>query len=113
MKSRVLLVVAVLACAGPGCTVTADRVAAGSASYDDGVANSGILALEKAGAVVTPRLVERYRALLDLYGKAFVPRVKASDGTEKLPDGTYFITNEVLERHMLMSEWRRMGRKPD
>jgi hypothetical protein len=111
MKAPVILAIVVLAFTG--CTVTPDRVTPASASYDNGEANSGVLALEKDGAFVTARLVERYRALLGVYESAFVPRVKPAEGVTKRPDGTFFITNEVLERMILLTEWRRMGRKPD
>ena len=111
MKPAVILAIVLLACTA--CTVTPDRVAPAAASYDDGEANSGIIGLEKTGAVVTARLVDRYRALLDVYGKAFLPRVDSRAGVTKRPDGSYFITNEVLERMILLTEWRRMGRKPD
>lgn len=110
--ARHLLFVLGLALGAGGCTITPARVD-GSASYDGAEANSGVLSLEKTGAVVTPRVVERYVALLDLYRTAFVPRVNPTDGVAKRPDGTCFITNEVLERLILMAEWRRMGRKPD
>ncbi len=111
MKAPTFIAIMVLACAG--CTVTPDRVAPAAASYDGGEANSGVLSIENEGAVVTPRLVDRYRALLAVYKNTFVPRVDPKVGVLKNPDGTFFITNEVVERLILLTEWRRMGRKPD
>lgn len=113
MWSRAFLAGVVLACAVVACTVTPDRVQPGSASYDGGEANSGILRLEGKGAVVTPKFVARYHSLLAEYSKAFLPRPAPNDGVARRPDGTCYITNEVLERLILMSEWHRMGRKPD
>lgn len=113
MKPRAIFAAVALALVVSACTVTPDRVSPGSASYDNGEANSGVLSLEKTGAIVTPRLVERYRALLEVYRAAFVPKVDPAAGVLRNPDGTYFISNEVLERLILLSDWRRMGRKPD
>lgn len=117
MLTRAFLVSAVLAVvvlgATSGCTTTPDRVESRAASYDGGEANSGILALEKGGAVVTQKFVARYQSLLREYRKAFLPAMDPDDGIANRPDGTRFITNEVLERMILISEWRRLGRKPD
>jgi hypothetical protein len=112
----IFAVLCLLALNNLGCvmsTVTPDRIEVPLASYDGAEANSGILALEAGGAIVTEKFAARYVALLKLYREAFVPRVNPKDGVAVRPDGTRFITNEVLERMILMSEWRRMGRITD
>ncbi|HEX2099178.1 MAG TPA: hypothetical protein VHF69_00860 [Candidatus Synoicihabitans sp.] len=107
----VLTVAVVLWLMLPGCgTVTPAPARSEQASFDGTERNSGVLELTETGAVVTPRARDRYNVLVDLYGKAWAPRIREDHGVTKRSDGNYEMTNEALEKFIVMSDWRRMGR---
>ena len=56
------------------------------ASYDNNVANSGILGIAPdGGRIVTLHFRDRYNALIDLYGDQFNPALKRDSGIGILP----------------------------
>lgn len=97
----------------PACTstVTPDQVGSSQASFDEGQQTSGVIRLTATGAVITKRAVARYNALAEIYGRAWLPAIAPGYGLTDLGDGTWLITNDALEKFIVMSEWRRMGRK--
>ncbi len=97
-----------------GCssTVTPAPVESRQASFDQGEQNSGVLALVPGGALITPRARDRYNALVAIYGREFLPPLVADEGVTREADGNFRITNEALQKFILMNAWRRMGREP-
>ena len=97
-----------------GCssTVTPAPVESRQASVDQGAENSGVLALVPGGALITPRARDRYNALVAIYGREFLPPLVADQGVTREADGNFRITNEALQKFILMNAWRRMGREP-
>lgn len=111
MKRLTLLLCCVLLTSG--ClTVTPDPVKPPThISWDAGEANGGVIALTQKGAEITPRALERYEALIDIYGKHFVPSLKTGHGVTKTKVGI-FLDNDALEKFIVMNQWRRMGKTP-
>lgn len=104
---------AVIGSTGCSSTVTPKPVATSEASFDGGEQNSGILKLVDGGAIITEHARERFNALIEIYGEEFLPAIEKDRGIRPdLSDGTYFITNEALQKFILMNHWRKMGRKP-
>lgn len=108
-----------------GCssTVVPAPIEAAQASYDEGEANSGILALVDGGALITARARERYNALVLLYGGEFLPALTLDHGirpataaeastVNRPPSTVSVISNEALQKFALLNAWRRMGRAP-
>lgn len=75
------------------------------ASFD--TAPGGVVELVSGGARLTPRAVARYEGLIALYGNGFVPALQPGHGL--VGD---VISNDGLEKFMIMNQWRRMGRAP-
>lgn len=97
-----------------GCssTVTPAPVESRQASFDQGEQNSGVLALVPGAALITPRARDRYNALVAIYGREFLPPLVSDEGVTREADGNFRITNEALQKFILMNAWRRMGREP-
>lgn len=97
-----------------GCssTVTPAPVESSQASYDEGEQNSGILALVDGGALITARARERYNALIAEFGGEFLPALQRDHGITPEADGKFRITNEGLQKFVVLNAWRRMGRTP-
>jgi hypothetical protein len=97
-----------------GCnsTVAPAPVESRQASYDHGEQNSGILSLVPGGALITPRARERYNALIAIYRREFSPALVADQGVSPEAAGNFRITNEALQKFILMNSWKRMGRIP-
>ena len=95
-------------------TVTPAVVEAHQASFDQGGQNSGLIAMlpDNAGAIITPHARDRYNELIGIYGREFLPALKADDGISSRPDGNYDITAAALENFILVAAWHRMGREP-
>lgn len=94
-----------------GCNTVTPRPARlpNQISFDTGEQNGGILLLTKSGAQVTPRALERYQALIEIYGTRFTPSLRP--GHEVLIDsGSIFLGPDALEKFIVMNQWRRMGR---
>ena len=92
-------------------TVTPPPVAAQQASYDQGEQNSGYLGAIPGGALITPRARDRYNGLAGIYGREFLPPLEKDHGIT--PHGDVFeITNEALQKFIVMNAWNKMGRQP-
>ncbi|HYC64525.1 MAG TPA: hypothetical protein VEC14_07335 [Reyranellaceae bacterium] len=78
---------------------------------DDGRQDSGIKQFVPGGALIDAGARARYNGLVEIYGKAFSPRLREDYGIERRGD-LFFITNDALERFIVMSDWRKMGRPP-
>ena len=107
-----------------GCsTVTPKAVQSSQASYSGNEKNSGVWAYSKAtGAIVDQNWVDRYNALVKLWGSRFHPALKQGDGVrgplEDLanlvyPPGSYYqVDNQHFEKKAMMEAWVRKGEKP-
>ena len=106
-----------LACA-PACTstITPDTVDASSASYDDGVLNSGVICRLSdadgncAGWVITERARARYNALVAKYGATtWNPPIGADYGITPYSDGNCQMTDEAMAKFISMAQMARMS----
>lgn len=97
-----------------GCTspVVPREVRSEQASWDGGEQNSGIIAAQSDGFLVTPHFRERFNALADLYGRAFSPALARDEGLRPLPEGTWFITPAAMTKFIQMNRWKKSGRAP-
>lgn len=97
-------------CALPACTVAPKPVAAQAASFgDNGERNSGFVAFFEGGALIDAGARDRYNALIKLYGREWSPAISRDHGIERRGD-LYFISNGALQKFVVMSDWKRMGR---
>jgi hypothetical protein len=118
----VTFLAALFAIAATGCTtVTPAAVEAHQASWDGADQTSGILRAEAGGFVVTARFVERYDALVRIYGDAsdrltglpyFSPALTLRYGLSQSPAGEYALSPEAMTYFVRMNQWRRAGRQP-
>lgn len=121
IESAILVLVLLLVVAGfawllAGCwtTVTPCEVAPpATASFDGNTQNSGIIALQVNGYLVTPHFRDRYNALVGQYGNQFTPPLHTDVGLIG-PDGAgdYLIDREHMVQFLEMTAWQRMGRLP-
>ena len=106
------IIIVLLALPGCASTITPAAVESHQASFDQSVQNSGVVALIPGGAIITSRAHDRYNGLIAIYGRDFLPTLTADFGITPRPDGNFEITNEALQKFILLSAWHRMGREP-
>jgi hypothetical protein len=116
---RILILVAALVGALAVCflsscasTRTPDPVPVRQASFDQGEQSSGVLRLVDGGAIITAHARDRYNALVLTYGREFRPAMTIDYGITTTVDGAIQISNEALQKFILMNAWQRMGRAP-
>ena len=111
MKPRILIfLVAALLCTSCGTTRTVipPPIVTTQASFDQNVANSGILYVDSQGFHVTKHYLARYDALAALYGSRLVPPVAAGNRDGITPEGDHFLfTAEARGRFAMMNRWRK------
>lgn len=109
-----VIVVALLLVCGLvwGCNSPAPRVEASQPTFDQVAATGGVLQKTFNGGVISAHARERYNALIEIYGREFLPPLQRDSGITPRPDGTNHITNEAWENFKTMNAWRRMGRVP-
>ena len=72
---------------------TPDEIEHKEISYDEyGNQTAGVIdiCLDKKSFIVTQHFVDRYNALIDVYGKDFYPALKRNDGIEKIEDDSKY-----------------------
>lgn len=114
LLSILLLTLSLTACYT---TITPQKIADSSASFDGNERNSGLIALSRSGgAIVTPRARERYNGLIALYGRHFTPPLTEDYGvTVGFAAGApknYTLTKEALVKFATMNRWKKEGKKP-
>ncbi len=81
-------------------------------SYDEsGNLTSDILSesSDKKGFIVTKRFVERFNAMIEIYGKDFTPKLVKDQGVSEVNKTEYyFITNQSMNYFLLLNDMRRM-----
>jgi hypothetical protein len=94
------------------------------ASFDGNKQDSGIIEVTPAGFVVTPRFVDRYNAMIDMYGKEpeFLPPLARDLGVLAAPDdiavrhqdrgAVKVMSNQAMTTFVKLNQWRKMGRVP-
>ncbi|AHF92485.1 hypothetical protein OPIT5_29350 [Opitutaceae bacterium TAV5] len=113
MKRLIPLLAAIVLVLGqPACTstITPTPVTPARASYDGDNQNSGVLAIDPAGFVVTPRWRERYNLAIARYGADWRPTLAPDHGVIARTDGTFLASREAMEKAIVMFSWLRMGR---
>lgn len=81
-----------------------------SASYDQNVANSGVLGISPdGGRIVSPHFADRYNSLIDVYGSNFNPKLKHGDGIT-CGKTTCIIDLQHYVDAGIMIQWKRDGR---
>lgn len=112
MKSanNIFIGLAILFAVGCATTVTPPQVVSNGASYDNGQRNSGFQGwCTNNGvtfAMISTNAYQRYNALIDIYGKKFLPPIKEDHGV--IPNQTnYLLTLEALSDFATMNRWRK------
>lgn len=108
----IVMLLAVLLCAGCFSTIVPPPVKPIAASYDNGERNSGFYGFVTnngvAYGIISPHARDRYNALIATYGKKFSPRIKEDYGI--IDNNTnYLITLEGLSDFAIMNQWRKNG----
>lgn len=94
-------------------TVIPRTITSQQASADGNKFNSGDQSYDADGATKSAHWLERYDALLSVYGKRFTPEVKPGDRKgiiPALPD--YRVTAEVSARFTRMNLWKKAEQAP-
>lgn len=97
-----------------GCTIIPKPVVSSHASIgQNGQANSDVVSASNAGYEIDQHGLDRYNALIDLYGKdpEFQPSLIHDQGISRV-GSTIMLDREGMRRFLLLNEWRRMGRIP-
>lgn len=92
-----------------GCTstVTPRTVVSSQASWDGTNQNSGFIGFENGCGVITPHARDRYNALIEVYGKKFLPPLTYDYGVWPYSNGNYLITPQALTDFAQMNRWRK------
>ena len=99
-----LAVIFVTACG----TVAPKPAKSSQASFDQGGQNSGILASAAPdGFWVTSHLVDRYNALIAIYGGKFAPPLTPYQGIYRTPTNTFIMGNMAMEHFISMNRWHK------
>ena len=107
----VLLAVSLSGC-GTALTVAPSNVSTKQASWDGGSQNSGIIESIPGGFIVTPHFLARYAALVDKYGRNFVPRLVSDEGITTNASGDIIIDAEHMTYFLRMNAWEKSGIAP-
>lgn len=108
--SSLLAVVLLAGCVN---TITPTHVQSSAYSWDGTNQNSGVLAMSNHCAIVTSHAVDRYNALMTLYGKAWAPPVKPWDGVTATPtNGVYILDAQHTFYFSTANRWKKEGKDP-
>lgn len=127
MKTLSILILTAALLTGGGCTsnkavqnsaIAPLPIVSTHASLDGNKANSGIVDTDDGGIHVTPHFLDRYDALLTIYGARLVPSRKPGDrdgivaedpGSQYYKNGARWVmTGEaVSQRFDPMNQWRK------
>lgn len=92
----------------PGCTVRPKVVQNYQPSFDGNLQNSGLIEHDKAGnAVITAHARDRYNALMDEYGKLFLPPVNRDDGITPTGTNTFLLDGQHEFIFATANRWRK------
>jgi hypothetical protein len=108
MRMFLIACACVMLCASCTSTVIREPIVASQPSWAGNSQNSGVLSVDDSGAIVTDGFVERYNALVRVYGNRFTPPVAEYDGIT-LDGGWWRIDNEHLVKMWQMNQWRKSG----
>jgi hypothetical protein len=100
---------------GGGCTstVTPNNVTTHETGFSGNEANGGFVGFAPDGqGIITERAKTKYNALIEIYGKEFLPPISKDFGLTTYTNGTSLITGEALSNFMLMNQWYKNGKKP-
>lgn len=95
-----------------GCTtVIPQQPESPSASFDDGIRNSGLVGWTNVDlmtvGIITPRALARYNSLIETYGKRFNPPLNQGEGTcTTCISNLILIQAQDLEHFIRMNRWR-------
>lgn len=93
-------------------------------SFDGNKQDSGLISVSDSGAIVTQRFVDRYDAMIGVYGDEpdFLPPLKPGQGVSEAPKEeqkknsnrgqVYLMSREALVHFIKMNQWRKMGKEP-
>jgi hypothetical protein len=118
MKAKSLYFIILLVLGGCG-TVTQSPVMSAKPSYDDGLANSGIINRDHGMFIVTEAFKNRYNALIEIYGNSkltdgspiFVPALKKDQGVS-YDNGQWRMTIQAMSYMVRLSLLQKRGFKP-
>lgn len=93
-------------------------------SFDGNKQDSGLISVSESGAIVTQKFIERYDAMIGIYGDEldFLPPLKPGEGVSEAPKEeqeknssrgqVYLMSREALVNFIKMNQWRKAGREP-
>lgn len=106
----IVLMLVGMACGGCTGTVTPVKVAPNTASFDGNSQNSGVLERLPSGSYsVTAHWVDRYNAMVPVYGRTFTPPLQAMAGITPATNGTFIATSETVANFGQMNLKRKSG----
>lgn len=111
---RLLVLSLALALVAGGCTSTVapKPVVTHQVAFSDNSTNGGFVGFAIDGeGVITDRARAKYNALIDIYGKKFLPPITTDFGITTFTNNTFLITREGLSDFMLMNQWYKDGKK--
>ncbi len=94
------------------------------ASFDGDAQDSGLIEMSNGTALVSAHFVERYNAMVGVYGAEpeFMPALKQDEGVMPAPPAhsarhptrgpLFLMTSRALVNFIKMNQWRKMGRVP-
>lgn len=105
------LVLSLALTAGCSSTVIPRVVVSNQASWDGTNQNSGFLRFEGSYGIITEHARDRYNALIETYGKKFVPPITQDYGVlPYYPAGTYSISPQGIAAFAQMNRWYKSTR---
>lgn len=88
-------------------------------SYDGNIQDSGIISVANNGVTVTQRVIDRYVALVAIYGDEFTPSLDPQLGFEKIINDSpsnrgqlYLMEKRTLVCFIKMNQWKKMAKEP-
>lgn len=113
-KSLLVLALSLFLVAAMGCTTVAPQtVEASLASWDGGKQNSGFLGWTNYDGVtvgiITTNALNRYNALIVIYGNRFLPPLNKGEGTcDTCITGLVLMQAQDIEHFARMNRWRKL-----
>src|SRR5688572_15515756 len=108
MNRIVLLLLAFTLTTACTTTVVPKRIHSPVASFDGRTQNSGVIEKTDRGTViVTQAWIERYNAMIEVYGGYFYPPLKMNDGAFRQADGNWEVDSAAFVHFLGMNRWRK------
>ena len=112
LKYFLVLLVASFLIGGCVNTVTPNKVETHQTAFSGNSTNGGFVGFTADGfGILTSGKTAEYNALIEIYGKKFLPPIHENFGITAFTNGTYLITREGLSDFVQMKQWYKDGKK--